>query len=131
IENFIPFGNQDIDNLIKATHSKNFKLKYRLEWIQFSDFVNIKRIGTGGFIVLKVLKDSSNIDSAFLKELQNIAESQPNSTDVKLFNVMECHNIQIRIIIYLLCPICLMEAFKWVHENKIIHRDIHGGNILI
>ncbi|CAG8810620.1 15280_t:CDS:1, partial [Dentiscutata erythropus] len=82
-------GNQDIDNLIKATHNK--QLKYRLEWIPFKDFVDIKQIGTGGFsevytatwtkgtlkkvkrnknttVVLKVLKDSSNINSAFLKE---------------------------------------------------------------
>ncbi|CAG8711455.1 21965_t:CDS:1, partial [Dentiscutata erythropus] len=42
-------GNQDIDNLIKATHNHKLKLQYRLEWIPFKDFVDIKRIGTGGF----------------------------------------------------------------------------------
>ncbi|RIB10447.1 hypothetical protein C2G38_2043471 [Gigaspora rosea] len=84
-------GNQDIDNLIKATHNKQFK--YRLEWIPFKDFVDIKQIGSGGFsevftatwtkgtltgfksrdenatVVLKVLKDSSNINPEFLKEV--------------------------------------------------------------
>ncbi|RIB27885.1 hypothetical protein C2G38_1662543 [Gigaspora rosea] len=84
-------GNQDIDNLIKATHNK--QIKYRLEWIPFTDFVDIKQIGSGGFsevftatwtkgtlnsfktrnknmtVVLKVLKDSSNINSAFLNEV--------------------------------------------------------------
>ncbi|CAG8769513.1 17746_t:CDS:2, partial [Cetraspora pellucida] len=89
-------GNQDIDNLIKATHSNQPRL--RLLWIPFNEFIDIKRIGTGGFseiytakwtkgivngwstsieeynrienviVVLKVLKDSSTIDSAFLKE---------------------------------------------------------------
>ncbi|CAG8784625.1 12404_t:CDS:2, partial [Cetraspora pellucida] len=102
------FGNQDIDKLIKATY--NNQPQFRLEWIPFNDFVDIKRIGTGGFseiyvakwtkgrisdwnertsrfkrsenkiVVLKILKESQNIDSEFLKELQNIVKCQPNST---------------------------------------------------
>ncbi|RIB11614.1 hypothetical protein C2G38_94385 [Gigaspora rosea] len=40
-------GKQDIDNLIKATQNK--QLKYRLEWIPFTEFVDIKQIGSGGF----------------------------------------------------------------------------------
>ncbi|CAG8718053.1 11346_t:CDS:2, partial [Acaulospora morrowiae] len=31
-------------------------------------------------VVLKVLKDSQNINSTFIKELQNITETQPNSS---------------------------------------------------
>ncbi|RIB20903.1 hypothetical protein C2G38_2244276 [Gigaspora rosea] len=105
-------GNQDIDNLLKATHHKQFK--YRLEWIQFKDFIHIKQIGSGGFsevytaiwtkgtlngskkrnenatVALKVLKDSSNINSAFLKELQNIVDSQPNSSKRKL---VQCYGV--------------------------------------
>ncbi|CAG8685356.1 23756_t:CDS:2, partial [Racocetra persica] len=105
--NVVSSGNQDIDNLIKATYTN--QLNFRLEWIPFNDFTNIAQIGTGGFseiytatwtkgriigwnnttkeynrskgetIVLKVLKDSQNISSEFLKELQNIVKSQPNS----------------------------------------------------
>src|SRR5690348_8349014 len=40
-------GNQDIDKLIKATY--NNLPQFRLEWIPFNDFIDIKRIGTGGF----------------------------------------------------------------------------------
>ncbi|RIB11615.1 kinase-like domain-containing protein [Gigaspora rosea] len=175
-------GNQDIDNLIKATHSK--RITYRLEWIQFTDFVDIKQIGSGGFsevftatwtkgtligsgkvnrkknvtVVLKVFKDSSNINSAFLKELQNIVESQPNSSGRKLVRcygvslhrntnnyifVMsymshgslneylsnDFKNITWQLKIKFLRDI--VTGTKWIHENKIIHRDIHGGNILI
>ncbi|CAG8743148.1 3815_t:CDS:2, partial [Dentiscutata erythropus] len=176
-------GNQDIDNLIKATHNKQFK--YRLEWIPFEDFVDLKQIGTGGFsevytatwtkgtlkcankgfnrnknaiVVLKVLKDSSNINSAFLKELQNIVESQPNSAKrqlVQCYGVSQYPNTNNHIFVmsymshgslneYLsnnfknftwkMKKIILrgiVTGIKWIHENKIIHRDIHDGNILI
>ncbi|CAG8795014.1 4984_t:CDS:1, partial [Racocetra persica] len=94
--NVVRSGNQDIDNLIKATY-KN-QLKFRLEWIPFNDFTDITQIGTGGFseiytatwtkgeitgwsstkneynrrrnqtVALKILKDSQNINSAFVKE---------------------------------------------------------------
>ncbi|CAG8804788.1 23927_t:CDS:2, partial [Dentiscutata erythropus] len=179
-------GNQDIDNLIKATHNK--QLKYRLEWIPFKDFVDITQIGTGGFsevytatwtkgtlkgvkgfkinferdenvtVVLKVLKDSSNINSAFLKELQNIVESQPNSDKRQL---VHCYGVSqdpntnnyifamtymshgslneylsnnFKIITWKMKLDLLRDivtGIKWIHENKIIHRDIHDGNILI
>src|SRR5690242_15364768 len=46
-QNVVRSGNQDIDNLIKATY-KN-QLKFRLEWIPFNDFTDITQIGTGGF----------------------------------------------------------------------------------
>ncbi|RIB22099.1 hypothetical protein C2G38_2033849 [Gigaspora rosea] len=128
-------GNQDIDNLIKATYNK--QLIYRLEWIPFKDFVDIKHIGSGGFSevftaiwtkgtlygskikfrrtenatdVLKVLKDSSNINSAFLKDLQNIVESQPNSSQrqlVQCFGVSQDPNTNNYIFVML---ICLMEV---------------------
>ncbi|CAG8495284.1 4403_t:CDS:2 [Acaulospora morrowiae] len=88
-------GNLNIDNLIKATHSNS--PNFRLEWIPFEDFSNIQRITEGGFsivftalwikgrviswsgkefkragretIVLKILKDSQNINSDFIKEI--------------------------------------------------------------
>ncbi|CAG8673083.1 7683_t:CDS:2 [Acaulospora morrowiae] len=99
-------GNSDIDNLIKATQRNN--IQFRLEWIPFEDFIDIQKVAEGGFsmiftakwrkgrvksyskgkfnrtgpitIVLKILKDSQNINSAFIKELQNITETQPNSS---------------------------------------------------
>ncbi|CAG8735599.1 4191_t:CDS:2, partial [Acaulospora morrowiae] len=99
-------GNLDIDNLIKATH-KNM-VQFRLEWIPYEDFKNVGNIAEGGFsmiftalwekgkitsyydnrdfnragpetVVLKILKDSQNINSAFIKELRNITETLPNS----------------------------------------------------
>ncbi|CAG8456242.1 654_t:CDS:2 [Acaulospora morrowiae] len=106
-EQFLPVnsGNFDIDNLIKATHRNN--IRYRLEWIPFEDFTDVQEVEEGGFsiistaiwikgrvtsysggklnrkgrmkIILKVLKDSQNINSAFIKELHNIAKTQPNS----------------------------------------------------
>ncbi|CAG8498024.1 17762_t:CDS:1 [Acaulospora morrowiae] len=88
-------GNLDINNLIKETHRNS--IQFRLEWIPFQDFTDIQKIAEGGFsiiftaiwikgrvtsyyggilsregpmtIVLKVLKDSQNINSAFIKEV--------------------------------------------------------------
>ncbi|CAG8637816.1 15804_t:CDS:2, partial [Acaulospora morrowiae] len=99
-------GNSDVDNLIKATQKNN--IQFRLEWISFEDFEDVQMVAEGGFsiistatwikgrvkgyskgkfnrtgpitIVLKALKDSQNINSAFIKELQNITETQPNSS---------------------------------------------------
>ncbi|CAG8757568.1 6474_t:CDS:2, partial [Acaulospora colombiana] len=100
-------GNKDIDDLIKATHSN--QLKFRLEWIPFEEFTNIKPIGEGGFsnifiakwekgrikwfnekdkefvragpetVALKILKNSQNINSMFLKEI--IVQTRPKSPD--------------------------------------------------
>ncbi|CAG8584020.1 12054_t:CDS:2, partial [Acaulospora morrowiae] len=98
-------GNLNIDNLIKSTHGNN--PKNRLEWIPFEEFADIQQVTEGGFstiftalwvkgritgysevgfdragsekIVLKFLKDSQNINSVFIKELNNIALTQPNS----------------------------------------------------
>ncbi|CAG8456277.1 656_t:CDS:1 [Acaulospora morrowiae] len=88
-------GNLDIDNLIKATSKNN--IQYRLEWILFKDFCDVQEVSEGRFsiiftaiwikgrvtsyyggklkrkgrmkIILKVLKDSQNINSAFIKEV--------------------------------------------------------------
>ncbi|CAG8464226.1 820_t:CDS:2 [Cetraspora pellucida] len=179
-------GNQDIDNLIKATH--NNEPEFRLEWIPFEDFTDIKQIGNGGFseiyaatwtrgrvtgwsdvekkfnrsknqmAVLKVLKDSKNINSAFLKELQNIVKSQPNSY---MRRIIQCYGVSqfpktddyIFVMSYMSNGSLndfLTKNFKdvtwkmkrdflkdiatgieWIHKNTLLHRDIHDGNILI
>ncbi|CAG8529369.1 19281_t:CDS:2 [Cetraspora pellucida] len=179
-------GNQDIDNLINATH--NNQPKFRLEWIPFDDFTNIDQIGNGGFseiymatwtkgsikswsriekrynrnknqtVALKVLKDSKNINSAFLKELQNIVKSQPNSN---LRHIIQCYGVsqfpkrndyifvmsymsngslnhylsnKFKVITWEMKRRFLkyiVTGIKWIHKNKIVHRDIHDGNILI
>ncbi|CAG8770181.1 17672_t:CDS:2, partial [Dentiscutata erythropus] len=168
-------GNKDIDNLIKASHNK--QLKYRLEWVPFKDFVDINQIGTGGFsevytatwtkgtlkgakrelernenatVVLKVLKDSSDIDSSFLKEpnspkrqlVQCYGVSQDPNTNNYIFVMSymshgslnkylstNFKNITWNMKLNLFRDI--VKGIKWIHENKIIHRDIHSGNILI
>ncbi|CAG8752829.1 34999_t:CDS:2, partial [Racocetra persica] len=179
-------GNKDIDILIKATY-KN-QPKFRLEWIPFNDFTDVTQIGTGGFseiytaawtkgeitgwsstkneynrrrnqtVALKILKDSQNINSTFLKELQNIIKSQPNS---HVRHLIQCYGVsqnpKTKDYIFVMPYMSngslnnylsnnfkditwkmkldflrnIFTGIKWIHENKIIHRDIHNGNILI
>ncbi|CAG8795291.1 22375_t:CDS:2, partial [Cetraspora pellucida] len=145
-------GNHDIDDLIKATH--NNQPKFRLEWIPFEDFTDLTQIGNGGFI----LKDSQDINSTFLKELQNIVKSQPNSY---MRRIIQCYGVSqfpktndfIFVMSYMsngslndylsnnLKDVTwnikrdflrdIATGIKWIHKNKIVHRDIHSGNILI
>ncbi|KAF0420789.1 kinase-like domain-containing protein [Gigaspora margarita] len=92
-----------LNGLIKAAY--NNQPKFRLEWIPFEDFTDIKKIGNCDFseiymatwtkgkttgwsklktkfnrcksqmVALEVLKDSQNFSSTFLKELQNNVKS--------------------------------------------------------
>lgn len=90
-------GNNNIDNFIKETQSleKSSQAPF-LEWIPFEEFINVEKIGHGGFseiyratwevnagvvnnsgtvrrkqkeIVLKVLNNSKNVDAEFLDEV--------------------------------------------------------------
>ncbi|CAG8458063.1 7315_t:CDS:2 [Acaulospora morrowiae] len=115
-------GNLDIDNLIKATRKNN--IQHRLEWIPFKDFANIQDVAEGGFsyiytalwtkgrvksyseevfnrtgpikIVLKILKNSQNINSEFIKEVNYVILLKPNPTprSVILSVFMEYRKIQ-------------------------------------
>ncbi|CAG8682182.1 10631_t:CDS:2 [Acaulospora morrowiae] len=112
-------GNIHINNLIKATHKNN--IQFRLEWIPFGDFTKVQKIAEGGFskifiaswkhgkvksynggyfnrtghktVVLKILNDSQNINSEFIKEVNYTILLKPNQTPISvvLFNVMEYH----------------------------------------
>ncbi|CAG8722093.1 4401_t:CDS:2, partial [Acaulospora morrowiae] len=115
-------------------------------------------------IILKVLKDSKNINSAFIKELNNIALTQPNSNRyiIQSYGVSQDPKTKNYIFVmpyiehgslheYLLKHFddvkwidwgkskgskvnflkSLVMGIKWIHQKKIIHRDIHSGNILV
>ena len=90
-------GNINIDNFIKGTQSSKNSIDNRfLEWVPFKEFKDVKKIGQGGFsqifkatwkisegidvkgrekrssereIVLKVLNNSQNVDTEFLREV--------------------------------------------------------------
>ncbi|CAG8775272.1 15711_t:CDS:2, partial [Cetraspora pellucida] len=77
----------------------NNQPKFRLEWIPFEEFTNITKLemvekrhnrNKNQTVALKVLKDSKNINSAFLKELQNIVKSQLNSN---LRHIIQCYGV--------------------------------------
>ncbi|CAG8614928.1 21928_t:CDS:2, partial [Racocetra persica] len=101
---------KDIDNLIKETH--NNQPEVVIEWIPYEDFTNIEYLREGIFseiykatcskgtikswdriekvVLLKVVKDSQNINSTFLNELRNIVKCQPNSD---MHHIIHCYGI--------------------------------------
>ncbi|CAG8752201.1 2741_t:CDS:2 [Cetraspora pellucida] len=109
-------------------------------------------------VVLKILKDSQDINSTFLKELQNIVKSQPNSymrRIIQCYGVSQFPKTNDYIFVMSYMPNGSLNDYlsnnlkdatweikrdflrdiatgiKWIHKNKIVHRDIHSGNILI
>ncbi|RIA78703.1 kinase-like domain-containing protein, partial [Glomus cerebriforme] len=126
--------NQDIHEF---TQEKN------LESVSYEKFVNIKYLAKGGFgevykarqkekkgkkeIVLKILDNSRGTTSDFLKE---IASHKLLSSDrvVKCLGVSQDPNT--KNLIMIMNYIKDAEALKEIHEQGLIHRDLHPGNIL-
>ncbi|RHZ61661.1 hypothetical protein Glove_346g78 [Diversispora epigaea] len=175
-------GNKNIDNFIKESQSSVNRF---LEWVPYDEFENIKYIGKGGFskiykatwkryngikydgtirrfeteVVLKVLNNSQNVDSEFLKELKHTFQFDRNMYNTR--NIIKCFGVtqdpqtknyafildyaldgDLHHFVYknfeeftwkekirYLCGI--IEGIKRIHKKKIIHRDLHSGNILV
>ncbi|RHZ61605.1 hypothetical protein Glove_346g115 [Diversispora epigaea] len=176
-------GNINIDNLIKKSQSSKNTSTFSpfLEWVPYDEFKNIKYIAEGGFsqiykatwkanngisdegtirrseteVVLKVLNNSQNVDSEFVKELKHLVHCNSDEKIIKCFGVTQdpqtknyvfileyARNGDLHHFIYknfeeftwkkkilYLCDI--VEGIKEIHKKKIIHRDLHSGNILV
>ncbi|RHZ61662.1 hypothetical protein Glove_346g160 [Diversispora epigaea] len=110
-------GNINIDKFIKGTKSIKNKIGQFLEWFPFEGFKDVKKIGQGGFsqifkanwkinegisgkdkvnrqkleqeIVLKVLNNSQNVDTEFLKELIYTFHCRSDSNIIKCYGVTQ------------------------------------------
>ncbi|RHZ61628.1 hypothetical protein Glove_346g140 [Diversispora epigaea] len=181
-------GNIKIDNFIKGTQSsKNRRNDQFLEWVPFTEFEDVKKIGQGGFsqifkatwkihsgidyegtvkwsksereIVLKVLNNSENVDTEFLNELEHTFQFRAKKPYHE--NIIECYGVtqdpQTKNYAFVLEYIPngdlyhfihknfekltwkskidylnnIVRGIKEIHKKKIIHRDLHSGNILI
>ncbi|RHZ61640.1 hypothetical protein Glove_346g21 [Diversispora epigaea] len=171
-------GNINIDRFIKKTQI-SIKNPY-LEWVPFKEFEDVKKIGQGGFsqvykvswkkishinngvinrsksdAVLKILNNSQNADTKFIKELEHMFRFKNESNIIECFGVTQdpetknyafileyARDGDLHHFLYK-----NFEKFTWnnktsylknivkgikeIHEKKIIHRDLHSGNILV
>ncbi|RIA81905.1 kinase-like domain-containing protein [Glomus cerebriforme] len=141
-------GNDDIDKFIQHTQLSATVWHKVLEWIPYDRFYNIKYIAKGGFgkvyranwidghiinwddenqnwerllpnkdVALKSLNNSKNVTLEFINEngsLRNYLDKY-----VKLSWFDKINNL-----------FWIAEGLKLIHANKLIHRDLHIGNIL-
>ncbi|RHZ61731.1 hypothetical protein Glove_346g30 [Diversispora epigaea] len=168
-------GNINIDRFIKETQI-SIENPY-LEWVPFKEFKDVKKIGQGGFslvykacwkkishinngvinrsksdVVLKILNNSQNVDTKFLKELEHMLRFKNNHES----NIIECFGVtqdpETKNYAFILeyarggdlhhFLYKNFENFTWnnktsylknivkgikeIHEKKIIHRDLHS-----
>ncbi|RHZ74590.1 hypothetical protein Glove_220g47 [Diversispora epigaea] len=179
-------GNKNIDDFIRETQfsKKSADIEF-LIWVPYENLTNIEHIGKGGFseiykatwerqnyeasrgifkmektvIVLKVLNDSQNVDTEFLKELKHTYQLRDSirwsSSSIQCYGVTQIPktknyafildyadggdlhhflnknfarmkwNTKIYFLHY------IVQGIERIHSKKILHRDLHSGNILI
>ncbi|RHZ75436.1 hypothetical protein Glove_213g39 [Diversispora epigaea] len=171
---------QIVEDFIKQTQfTKESVYSEFLGWVPYKNLKNLKFIGSGGFskiykatleknsinyeeifetkeieVVLKVLNDSQNVDTEFIKELKYIYQFGG-------FNTVQCYGVtqipKSKNYAFILdyakdgdlhhflnknfaeitwrektgFLMNIVEGIKKIHDEKILHRDLHSGNILI
>ncbi|CAB5181341.1 unnamed protein product [Rhizophagus irregularis] len=123
-------NNTDSDSLKFIRNLYSNMVKCLIEWIPYSQFKDLRKIGEGGFsiiykatwsdgirntdVALKKLFSSQKIEKNFLNEIKSLSQCDDR------FNKHEIIGFHAKII-------CGLE---YIHLNHIIHRDFHSGNIL-
>ncbi|RHZ75538.1 hypothetical protein Glove_213g48 [Diversispora epigaea] len=174
-------GNKNIDDFIKKSQSpKCGTLRNQfLEWVPYEKFANLEYIGKGGFseiykatwekrsinyqgicetkrteVVLKVLNDSQNVDTEFIKELKYTHQIW-DEFSIKCYGVTQVPTTKNYAFILEYAKNGDLHHFlnknfeemawmkktrflgrivygiKKIHDKKVIHRDLHSGNILV
>ncbi|RHZ58790.1 hypothetical protein Glove_368g34 [Diversispora epigaea] len=153
-------GNKNIDNFIKHTQISGLRLslkEYRLkpklqpylylEWVPFNNFLDIEYIA-------EVLNNSKNVDTKFLNELK-LTYQLKSKFVIKCYGATQDPKTKKYAFILDYAPSGDLHHFlrknfkkvtwkkkidlfrdiiigiKLLHDNKIIHCDLHSGNILI
>ncbi|RHZ74606.1 hypothetical protein Glove_220g26 [Diversispora epigaea] len=175
-------GNKNIDDFIRETQfSKKSADNEFLKWVPYENLTKIEHIGKGGFseiykatwekqsyingtfetekteVVLKVLNDSRNVNTEFLKELKHTYQLRDiwDSSSIQCYGVTQIPKTKnYAFILYYAKagdlhhflnknfeemtwenkPYSLMnivEGIQKMHSKKILHQDLHSGNILI
>ncbi|GBB99709.1 hypothetical protein RclHR1_03600005 [Rhizophagus clarus] len=130
-------GNSEIDNLIRNCQSETLMPNVIIEWIPYDNLKYIKYLTRGGFSKIYTANwidgrykewDSKEQQlirfgtlDVILKELENVANASQ-----RWFEEHNQLTWKERIIIAYL----IIDALYYIHKEKLIHRDLHSGNIL-
>ncbi|RHZ74588.1 hypothetical protein Glove_220g45 [Diversispora epigaea] len=170
--------------IYRNTISKKSADNEFLKWVPYENLTNKEYIGKGGFseiykatwerqnyryyrgifetekteVVLKVLNDSQNVDTEFLKELKHtyqLRESDRWNSLIQCYGVTQIPKTKNYAFILeyakggdlhhflnknfakmtwknkIVSLNNIVEGIKRIHNKKILHRDLHSGNILI
>ncbi|CAB4436710.1 unnamed protein product [Rhizophagus irregularis] len=148
-------GNDDIDNLIQKCQMESLMPNMVVEWIPYSDLVNIKYLTKGGFSEIytadwitgganqswfEEVKSHLTISNKWPRVLKCYGLTQ-NPSNGNYMLVMNKMSVDLRKYLQqnhsqltwkdrmkIIDEITL--AIYFIHEEKAIHRDLHSGNIL-
>ncbi|UZN99757.1 uncharacterized protein OCT59_001024 [Rhizophagus irregularis] len=140
------FGNVSVNPLSIHTFIMNFlyiiSFKQEIKLIPHSQIKYLKKIAEGGFsiiykatwsngvyntdVAIKKLHDSRNISKDFLNELKLLYQCNQCNNKIIERNFI---NITWKKKINILWEI--INGLQHIHDNNIIHRDFHSGNILL
>ncbi|EXX69263.1 Sps1p [Rhizophagus irregularis DAOM 197198w] len=148
-------GNEKIDNLVREMQlSINSTDDIVFEWIPYDQFIDIKKIGKGGFadvysaiwmdgplhyedeylrnrqkeVALKCLHNSKNISDEFLNEIKAYSIKEYNKTEniLSVYGITQNPDTKDYIMV-----LDYAKGLKLIHEKNMFHRDFHTGNILV
>ncbi|RHZ61611.1 hypothetical protein Glove_346g119 [Diversispora epigaea] len=150
---WVPFENfTNIKKIGQGGFSQIFKATWKINiGISYEGTINRSERE----VVLKILNDSPNMDAEFLNELKHTIQFKTQSFIIKCYGVTQDPQTKNYAFILEYTPhgdlhhyiYGNFEAFTWekktryldfiikgikkIHDMKIIHRDLHSGNILI
>ncbi|RIB01479.1 kinase-like domain-containing protein [Gigaspora rosea] len=169
------FDNKLIDDFFKGEHTHDSEHSTFMFKIPFDQFTDLTCINKGGFsaiykatwkcdheneidVVLKVIEDTKNMDSAFLNELMVYTRCGKNFSDLhfqEIYGICRDPKTKKFIIVMKLAlhgdlhhfllnninilswqeKLNILKFIAWslmnLHQKDIIHCDFHSGNILI
>ncbi|GBC26923.2 kinase-like domain-containing protein [Rhizophagus irregularis DAOM 181602=DAOM 197198] len=118
-------GNRIIDDFIRYTQINLVNKRGKMEYVPYEQFINIKFIAEGGFIVLKKINDSKNITSKELNELKVFYDIYKKSYGIfigRYFGVTQDPNSQD---IMIIMPYYDSECWHSDPEKRPVAADLH------